>query len=295
MLRDAPGRRRGGTRLPAARERPHAAFHELVRLPEKDLDLVEASLEIARDEYPRLSLRTYLARLDRLAAGAGRVIGKPRSLRVVIERLNRFLFDQEGFRGNTDDYYDPRNSYLHEVLDRQLGLPISLSILAIGVGERCGLTVMGVGLPGHFIAKSVNEAGDEVLFDPFHGGQLLDCEGVERLISAVTGHPFHAHEDSLAATPPGHVAQRMLNNLKATLLKSGHFARAARVISRLTQLVPSDPTQRRDLGVSLVQAGECGQAIKHLRAYLEMAPTADDAAAARQFLREARKQVAKWN
>ena len=154
---------------------------------------------------------------------------------------------------------------------------------------------MGVGLPGHFLAKSVNDCGEEVLFDPFHGGQLLDYEGVEQLIAAVTGHPFHAHEDSLAATPPGLIAQRMLNNLKATLLKSGEFARAARVISRLTQLVPTDPTQRRDLGVSLVRAGECGPAIRHLTAYLEMAPTAEDAAAARQFLREARKQVAKWN
>lgn len=268
-------------------------LRELACDPFAPVDLAELNLHLAADEYPDLDIASYLNTLDELAAEV-----RPR-LHGDLERRTsefcEFLFDECGYAGNTEDYYDPRNSYLNEVFDRRLGLPISLSILAMSVGERCGLTVVGVGLPGHFIAKSVNDAGDEVLFDPFHGGQLLDYDGVEQLISAVTGHPFHAHEDSLAATPPGMIAQRMLNNLKATLLKSGHFARAARVISRLTQLVPSDPTQRRDLGVSLVHAGECGQAIKHLLAYLEMAPTADDAAAARQFLREARKQVAKWN
>jgi regulator of sirC expression with transglutaminase-like and TPR domain len=270
-----------------------STLRELAADPFAQVDLAELNLHLAADEYPSLDVPVYLATLDELADEV-----RPR-LRGDLEQRTaafcEFLFDECGFAGNADEYYDPRNSYLNEVLDRKLGLPITLSILAMGVGERCGLPVMGVGLPGHFLAKAVNDSGDEVLFDPFHGGQLLDYEGVEQLIEAVTGHPFHAHEDSLAATPPGLIAQRMLNNLKATLLKSGEFARAARVIRRLTQLVPTDPTQRRDLGVSLVRAGECGPAIRHLTAYLQMAPAAEDAAAARQFLREARKQVAKWN
>ncbi len=270
-----------------------STLRELAADPFAQIDLAELNLRLAADEYPSLDVPVYLSALDELADEV-----RPR-LRGDLEQRTavfcEFLFDECGFAGNADEYYDPRNSFLNEVLDRKLGLPITLSILAMGVGERCGLPVMGVGLPGHFLAKAVNDCGDEVLFDPFHGGQLLDSEGVEQLIETVTGHPFHAHEDSLAATPPGLIAQRMLNNLKATLLKSGEFARAARVIRRLTQLVPTDPTQRRDLGVSLVRAGECGPAIKHLNAYLEMAPAAEDAAAARQFLREARKQVAKWN
>jgi regulator of sirC expression with transglutaminase-like and TPR domain len=268
-------------------------LRELAADPFAPVDLAELNLHLAADEYPDLDIPAYLNVFDELAEEV-----RPRLTGDLEERtaaFAEFLFDECGFAGNTDDYYDPKNSYLNEVLDRKLGLPISLAILAISVGERCGLTVVGVGLPGHFLAKAVNACGDEVLFDPFHGGQLLDYDGVEHLIAAVTGHPFHAHEESLAATPPGLVAQRMLNNLKATLLKSGEFARAARVIRRLTQLVPTDPTQRRDLGVSLVRAGECGQAMRHLQAYLEMVPAAEDAAAARQFLREARKQIAKWN
>jgi regulator of sirC expression with transglutaminase-like and TPR domain len=268
-------------------------LRELAADPFAPVDLAELNLHLAADEYPDLDVPVYLGRLESLADDL-----RPRLSGDLEDRtaaFAEFLFDECGFAGNADHYYDPRNSYLNEVLDRRLGLPIALSTLAIGVGERCGLTVLGVGLPGHFIAKAVNGCGDEVLFDPFHGGQLLDYDGVEQLVAAVTGQPFDAHEESLAATPPGLVAQRMLNNLKATLLKSGEFARAARVIHRLTQLVPTDPTQRRDLGVSLVRAGQCGQAMQHLQAYLDMVPTADDAAAARQFLREARKQVAKWN
>lgn len=268
-------------------------LRDLAADPFTPVDLAELNLHLAADEYPFLNVAACLATLDDLAAEV-----RPR-LRGDLEQRTavfcEFLFDECGFAGNTDHYYDPRNSYLNEVLERKLGLPLTLSVLAMSVGGRAGLSVMGVGLPGHFIAKSVSECGDEVLFDPFHGGQLLDYEGVEELIKAVTGHPFHAHEDSLAATPPGMVAQRMLNNLKATLLKAGEFGRAAKVIRRLTQLVPTDPTQRRDLGVSLVRAGECGPAIAHLTAYLEMAPAADDAADARRFLREARKQVAQWN
>ncbi len=268
-------------------------LRQLAADPFAPVDLAELNLLLAADEYPDLDVPHYLGVLDDLADHL-----RPKLRGGLEDRtaaFSEFLFDECGFAGNAEDYYDPRNSYLNEVLDRKLGLPITLSVLAIAVGERCGLTVVGVGLPGHFVVKAVSGCGDEVLFDPFHGGQLLDYDGVEQLVAAVTGHPFQAHEESLAGTPPGLIAQRMLNNLKATLLKSGEFARAARVIRRLTQLVPTDPTQRRDLGVSLVRAGECGQAMQHLQAYLDMVPSADDAAAARQFLREARKQVAKWN
>jgi regulator of sirC expression with transglutaminase-like and TPR domain len=265
---------------------------DLASDPFSGVDLAELNLRIATDQYPDLNVTDYLARLGAF----GRRL-RPRltgDLEHRTTELAHFLFEECGFAGNTDGYYDPRNSYLNEVLDRQLGIPITLSVLAIAVGERAGMTVVGVGLPGHFVAKAV--AGDEeVLFDPFHGGQLLDHEGCERLVSAVTGHPFHAHEDSLAATPPGLICQRMLNNLKAVYLKAGEFGPAAKVIRRLVQLVPDDPTQRRDLGVALARAGHPGAALDHLTEYLTMAPQADDEAAVRAFLKDTRKQIAQWN
>jgi len=168
-------------------------------------------------------------------------------------------------------------------------------VLAAAVGDRAGLSVVGVGLPGHFVAKAVGDDGAEVLFDPFHGGQLLDPAGCEALVSAVTGRPFTLTAEAAAPTPPGLIAVRMLNNLKAVYLKDGDFARAARVMERLVQLDPADPIQRRDLGVSLMHAGHPGRAIDHLRFYLDRAPDADDAAAVQEFLDGAVREVARWN
>jgi regulator of sirC expression with transglutaminase-like and TPR domain len=261
--------------------------------PATPVDLAEVALHLARDEYTDLDITAYLARIDSLADTLRpRITG---DLAVDAVQLTHFLFEEERFAGNADDYYDARNSYLNEVLDRKFGLPITLSVLAVAVGERAGLSVAGVGLPGHFIAKVVDPDGSEVLFDPFHGGQFLDPAGCEALVEAVTGQPFTLTPEAAATTPPGLIVARMLTNLKSVYLKDGDFARAARVIERLVQLAPDDPTQRRDLGVSLIHAGKPGRAIDHLRHYLDRSPGADDAAAVRDFLTTATRDVARWN
>lgn len=270
------------------------ALSVLANDPFAGVDLAELSLRLAADEYPRLDVSAYLRRLDDLAARVAPRVARAPSLVDKVTELAHFLFIEEEFDGNSAAYYDARNSYLNEVLDRKLGIPLSLSVLAMRVGGGCGLRVVGVGLPGHFIAKAM-DGGSEVLFDPFHGGQLLDPQGCEDLVTAVTGHPFYATEDSLAATPPGMIVQRMLNNLKAIYLREPDFPRAARVIRRILQLIPGDITQRRDLGVSLVHAGQPGPAIDHLSAYLASVPNAEDYDVVKGFLKEARKQVAKWN
>jgi len=274
---------------------PDATLAALADDPLTDVDLAELSLRLAVDEYPTLDVAKYLRRLDALTIEVAPRVASARTLEDKVTELAHFLFVEEEFDGNSAAYYDPRNSYLNDVLDRKLGIPLSLSVLAIRVGAGCGLHVVGVGLPGHFVAKAIDADGGAVLFDPFHAGQILDPSACEELVSAVTGHPFYATEDSLAATPPGHLVQRMLNNLKAVYLRAPDFPRAARVIRRLIQLVPDDLTQRRDLGVSLVHADQPGPAIDHLNAYLAGTPSADDTDVVRGFLKDARKQVAKWN
>jgi regulator of sirC expression with transglutaminase-like and TPR domain len=271
------------------------ALAVLANDPFTAVDLAELSLRLAADEYPHLDVGGYLARLDHLAREVAPRVARARTLDDKVSELAHFLFVEEEFDGNSAAYYDPRNSYLNDVMDRRLGIPLSLSVLAMRVGGGCGLRVVGVGLPGHFVAKAMDADGGQVLFDPFHGGQLLDPPACEGLVTAVTGHPFYATEDSLAATPPGLIVQRMLNNLKAIYLREPDFPRAARVIRRLIQLVPDDITQRRDLGVSLVHAEQPGPAIDHLNAYLAGAPAADDLDVVRGFLKDARKQVARWN
>ncbi|MDB5305894.1 MAG: hypothetical protein JWO38_96 [Gemmataceae bacterium] len=270
-----------------------ATLSALAADPHHPIDLAELAFHLARDEYPDLDLPGQLARLDALAAAL-----RPQltgSLARDAVELTHFLFREHGFAGNGDDYYDPRNSYLNDVLDRKLGIPITLSVLAAAVGERAGLTVAGVGLPGHFVAKVVGDDGGEVLFDPFNGGQFLDPPACEELVSAVTGQPFTLTPEAVAATPPGLIVVRMLNNLKAVYLKEGDFPRAARVMERLVQLGPDDPVQRRDLGVSLVHAGRPGRAIDHLQMYLDRVPEADDADTVRGFLDSAVRDVARWN
>jgi regulator of sirC expression with transglutaminase-like and TPR domain len=261
--------------------------------PDYPVDLARVALLIARDAYAQMNPRAYLRRLDRLAEQL-----QPRlrgSLASRTAELSTFLFEECGFAGNTQHYYDPRNSYLNKVLDRQVGLPISLSLVAIAVGTRAGLPVAGVALPGHFVAKVIGKHGDEILFDPFNGGQFLDPDACETLVGAITGRPFEATPEALAATSPGAFVLRMLNNLKTAYLADRSYIRAARVTVRLCQLLPDDPLQRRDLGLLLVQADRYGPAVDHLKHYLALTPDAEDSDEVRKVLSRALAEVARWN
>jgi regulator of sirC expression with transglutaminase-like and TPR domain len=256
------------------------------------LDVSELAFLVARDEHPTLDVESELAELAAMAHELRpRLLG---SLRARVELLARYLFHEQGFEGDTHDYYDPRNSYLNEVLIRRVGLPISLSILAIGVGTRAGLLVSGVGLPGHFVAKA-ELAGEEVFFDPFNGGRILTVTQCEALVEEVVGSSFRATPDVLAAVPPGLVVQRMLTNLKGSYLRLRDFGRAARVIARLRQLCPRDISQRRDLGAALLQAGRPGSAIAELEAYVRQEPPPMDGSAVEELLEQARGEVSRWN
>lgn len=269
-----------------------SALAALAADPYTPTDLARVGLLIARDAYSQMNPKSYLRVLDRLADQL-----RPRltgSLAARTAELSTFLFEECGFAGNTEDYYDPRNSYLNKVIDRQVGLPIALSVIAVAVGARAGLDVVGVGLPGHFVAKAVDGA-EEVLFDPFNGGQFLDTEACEALVGGITGRPFEATPEALAATPPGVIVARMLQNLKTAYLADRSYGRAARATWRLAQLLPNDHTQRRDLGVLLVQADQPGRAIDHLRHYLRAVPDAEDAADVQKFLTKAFAEVARWN
>lgn len=261
--------------------------------PQYPVDLARVALLIARDAYPHLRPRVYLRRIDRLAD-----LLRPRlkgSLEARTAELSTFLFEECGFAGNIEHYYDPRNSYLNKVLDRQTGLPISLSLVAMAVGNRAGLPVVGVALPGHFVAKALGENGEELIFDPFNGGQFLDPEACESLVSAITGRPFDATSETLDAAPPGAIVLRMLTNLKTAHLADRSHLRAARVVYRLAQLLPDDPSQRRDLGLLLARANRHGAAIDHLKHYLITVPDADDADEVQQVLRRSLAEVARWN
>jgi regulator of sirC expression with transglutaminase-like and TPR domain len=254
-------------------------------------NLAELALHLARDEYPDLDVEAYLSELAAMAREASAYV---RDLPARVHGLCRYLFHEMGFRGNDRHYYDPRNSYLNQVIDRRKGIPITLSLLAMTIGKEVGLCVEGIGLPGHFVARAVDN-GDAILFDPFHGGRELSPELCEQLVARVTGVPFQANDAALAPLPPGAFVLRMLMNLKAVYLRDSDFTRAARTIERIRQLKPDDLHERRDLGVSLLNAGQPGRAIDHLGAYLAAHGEGADAEAVQEMLARAQVAVAKWN
>lgn len=267
-------------------------LEHLARDPAADYDVARIALELARDEYPQLDVDGYLAEITALGRDARNYARGNFSARV--DGLCRYVFHELGFRGNKKEYYDPRNSYFNQVLDRRKGIPITLSAVMMAVGNCVGVRVVGVGLPGHFIVRCSGEQQD-ILIDPFHGGRRLSLTDCGHLVEQATGVPFEASAESLQAIPLGLMVQRMLNNLKAIYWQREDWTRAVRVLGRLRQLQPQDIQYRRDLGICLARDGQPGKAIDHLHAYLKSLPEADDAATMQQLLRAAMGEVARWN
>ena len=147
-------------------------FTEMVTGPESRLDLGRAALLIASEEYPGLDILRYVARLEAMAAAVRPAVGTADDPQEQIEHLNTYLFIERGFRGNMQDYYDPRNSFLNDVLDRKMGIPITISVVYMEVGRRVGMPLQGVGMPGHFIVKYVCPEAD-IYIDPFNNGRVL--------------------------------------------------------------------------------------------------------------------------
>jgi len=268
------------------------ALLQLSKDPSPPLDVAELALRLACDEYPDLDVEAYLSELAGIAHEASAYIRG--SLRTRANGLCRYLFHEMGFHGNVQEYHDPLNSYFNQVLDRRTGIPISLALVAMAVGRRAGLSVEGVGLPGHFVAK-ICAGGQQIIVDPFHGGRQLTLTDCENLVHQVTGMSFTATAENLAPAPLNAIVIRMLTNLKAIYLRRKDFIRAARVIGRLRQISAQDMEQRRDLGLCLLQCGQPGQAIDHLRAYLESASDNPDAESTQQWLNQALKDVGAWN
>ncbi|OJW26686.1 MAG: hypothetical protein BGO49_00415 [Planctomycetales bacterium 71-10] len=255
-------------------------------------DLARVALEIASDFYPDLDVDAQLARIDELAA---RVRGRCREgshpLRV-LGQLNWVLFIEDGFAGNAEDYFDPRNSFLNEVLDRKTGIPISLSILYRALAERLGVDLSPVNSPAHFLLRLDEE--QTTFIDAFHCGDLLDLDACRRRIAKLTGRPGPIPDEKLAPSKPRTVVARMLRNLKAVYVGREDFD-SAYVVQRRLAAVAEDPLERRDLGMLCLQLDRPGEAIDPLAAYLKSRPEAADAEAVQALLSGARSMVAQWN
>ncbi len=269
---------------------------EFRRLLEGDQhpDLTRIALEIARDATPNLDLDRSLGLLDALAERVRARCPEGARARQILGQINWVLFVEERFRGNADDYYDPRNSYLNEVLERKVGIPISLSVLYMAVAERIGLEMSGVSLPAHFMIRT-GRASETIFVDPFHEGAMLDRRGCVERIRAVTGQRVILSDELFAPCSTWTIVARILRNLKAIHLRSGDFVTALPVLRRLVALAPDDPLERRDLGVACLHADRPGESIEHLQAYLSACPLSRDEPAISAMIRVARRELAFWN
>ena len=248
--------------------------------------LAEAALAIAEEEYPALAVGDYLARLDVLGAAVGRKVGVRRDPASTLRALREVLGEEERFRGNADAYYDPRNSFLNEVLERRLGIPITLGVLYIEVAARAGLRLDGVGFPGHFLVKYAGGAR-EVFVDPFHGGEILSADDcLARFRERAPGLTLEARH--LAAVGPRQILGRMLHNLKKIYVEAGDDVRALWVVDRLLILAPDDLAERRDRGLVEARLGGSTAALADLEAYLAATPDAPDAVEVRALAEQLR-------
>ena len=268
-------------------------FAQIVNSPEEQLDLAEAALLIAKEEQPDLDVAAYLRKLDELAAAVRSRLSDSPTVDDIILNLNIQLYREEGLRGNTSAYYDPANSFLNEVLDRKTGIPITLSVIYMEVARRLGLSLVGVGFPGHFLVKHVGADGEKVL-DPFLGGIELDQQQLTAKLQAMYGenNPYIAMiPQLLSPASKKEILIRMLRNLKGVYLQKNDFQRGLSVIDRILLIAPDMAMEIRDRGGVHHRLGHIQAALQDFHRYLQLAPNADDAEAVRTMIRRMSAQL----
>lgn len=283
-------------------EKSRSRFREIVSGDDELIDLAEAALLIAAEEYPALDVNLHLERLDLIANSARNRITDHADPEQLISALNLTLFDELGFRGNQESYYDPRNSFLNQVIDRRLGIPITLTVVYMEVARRIGFAVYGVGLPSHFIAGHAGDAG-EIYIDPFNQGRVLGRAGVEELISELSGGAIELNQELLSPVKTKQIITRMLSNLLNIYLgnysgagdRYTDYARALQTMERIILINPASSARVRDYGLLLAANGKMKEAVEELERYLAMVPGSADAESIRNQINAIRKEQAKFN
>ncbi len=237
-------------------------FSEIVAVSEPELNLAEAALAIARFEYPEMEAAPYLARLDEMAeAIRDDLEANPGDPLDMMGELNRYLYQQLGFSGNLADYFDPRNSFLNDVLDRRVGNPITLSLVHIEVGRRLGLPIAGISFPGHFLVK-MDIGGGAVIMDPFMQGTSLSLDDLTRRAESVLDAETPVREllpQLLENATKKDILMRMLRNLKSIYRERKDYGRLIHVVDMTLTVNPDRPGEIRD-------RGRVYQALEHYRA-----------------------------
>lgn len=257
------------------------------------LPLTEAALALAQDAYPDVDLQATLAEIDALVVRLKRRFAPEAGVVQKLHLLNRFFFRELGFSGNLNDYNDPDNSHLNVVLRKRRGIPISLGVLYLEMGEQIGLQVRGVSFPGHFLLR-VTTPGGEVMLDPITGNALSESHMVE-MLEPYVGRERDAIPGTLRAllqpASPREIIARMLRNLKAVYLQTERWQRLLAVQQRLVILLPENIEEVRDRGLAYARLDYLRPALEDLALYLEERSDAEDATVVEAELRDLRQRT----
>ena len=258
------------------------AFTRLLQTPEPELDLAEAALLIAAEEYPDLRPSVYLEQIARMGTELKRRIRAEVEPRRVVETANTYLFEELHFKGNREEYYDPRNSFLNDVIERRVGIPITLAVLYIAIGERAGLPVRGVGMPGHFLVKYAPASSGEIFIDAFNG-RTLSRQECAKMLEDMYGGTVKMRPALLEPSTKRQILARNLNNLKSLYLSRGDLARALAASDRIMLTDPHLTSEWRDRGLIQFQMRRDTEALKDFSRYLAVRPEPEDAARVKQL------------
>ncbi len=266
-------------------------FARLTRLPEPQLDLALAALLLAASFNPGLDVEAYERELDLMAEALAQRAAAARDAHGVLRSLHRYLFDELGFRGNSADYEDPRNSYLNEVLDRRIGLPITLSVVYLEIGRRNGLELDGIGYPGHFLVRWISPEGLTAYLDPFYHGRSHSEESLLEALAA-GGLAAERARAMLAGSTKRQILLRMLHNLKASFARRRRPELALQASELILAMSPWDLDERRDHGLIAYASGRHETAVADLQTYLQYRAEASDARRIEQQLASIRREIA---
>lgn len=252
--------------------------------------LVEKCLKLSQClEFQSLDIGRYVAEINSFGRNLREHVPEGRNPAFLVSMLNEYMFDKLGFEGNRDDYYNPRNNFLNTVIDTRKGIPITLSILYIQLGNYIGLDLRPVGFPSHFLVKN----SEELILDPFNGGIRLEKADLDNMLKNTYGNSIKFNPEYLNEIEPRKILIRIARNLKSSYMQSFNYGMAMHCINMVLGLEPEDPEETRDLGILQARLLQNGKALDSLNRYLELSPEADDVDYVLDLIREIRDKASR--
>lgn len=265
--------------IPSARK----FFHNEIQQPDDDIDLAKAALYIAQEEYSQLDIEEYLNALDTMAVELEERLPLEKYPLKIIQCINQYFYHDLNFKGNSQNYYDPRNSFLNDVIDRKTGIPITLALTYIEIARRIDFPMVGIGMPGHFLIRpDISEI--EIFVDAFNNGEVMFPQDCQERLNQIYQQNITLQPEFLAPVTKKQFLARILSNLKYIYLQQKQFEKAITSVERILLLFPGAALELRDRGLLSYQLGRFNQAAEDLQAYLLRVPEAQDASTIKHLL-----------